>query len=430
MPTTRVLAPYSQFDGTERLLDRIKLGLGSGLFHDIRIAVAYAKSGPLERLDPHFVGWRSKVAGSTAKIVMGIDQKGTSVQALTLAMSLFDEVYVTHTASSSTFHPKMYLFRGVNIGRAIVGSHNLTVGGTETNLEAGVELDYSLPAEEADFLSFHAAWDGVIAAPFTKKLTIAFLAQLNGLGLLLDETVAVSAGAAKKAAINATGAAYPFPLVHPVPPSALPKGAPSIKLAPSGGVTSPAASSQASVLAAATAALNAAAPGVPLPPAAAAASSGAVFVPNSLVLQIVPHHNGEVFLSKTAVNQNPGFFGFPFTGVTTPKTGASGYPQRVPDPVVDITVYDGAGNMFLQRIGYDLNTVFYAAKGEIRVTVSPDIRVVIAPFSILHMQPGAGATDYIMEIYNPGSARYTALLAVCNQTLPSGGAVPRKMGWL
>ena len=65
----------------------------------------------------------------------------------------------------------------------------------------------------------------------------------------------------------------------------------------------------------------------------------------ALVIQIVPHHNGEVFLSKIAVNQNPGFFGFPFTGATTPKFAHNpSYPQREPDPVVNITVYDPAGN--------------------------------------------------------------------------------------
>lgn len=53
----------------------------------------------------------------------------------------------------------------------------------------------------------------------------------------------------------------------------------------------------------------------------------------ALVIQIVPHHNGEVFLSKIAVDQNPDFFGYPFTGRTTPKKpGNPSYPQRDPEP--------------------------------------------------------------------------------------------------
>jgi HKD family nuclease len=426
MPTTKVLAPISQFNGTDRLLNHIRGALQTPLFHDIRFAIAYAKSGPLERLQSDFAAWKSKAAGRTARIVLGIDQKGTSVQALTLALSMFDQVYVTNTAGSSTFHPKMYLFHGVTVGRAIIGSHNLTVGGTETNLEAGVELDYALPAEVDDFDPFIAAWDGIVAAPITMPLTTAFLQQLNDMGLLLDETVAVSAGAAKKATVKSAGGAYPFPLAYPAPPSALPKSAPS--LSTKSLVTNAApAKSQTAVPAAATAAVM----GVPMAmPAAPAPASGATFIPTSLVIQIVPHDNGEVFLSKTAVNQNPAFFGFPFAGTTTTKSGKSGYPQRVPDPIVDITVYDSAGAVSLVRSAYGLNTVFYEVKGEIRVTVSPDIRQTIQPFSILHMQPGTGAVDYTMDVYNPGSPHYAALLASCNQTMPSGGGVARKMGWL
>lgn len=423
MPTTKVLAPISQFDGTDRLLDHIRAALKTDLFHDIRFAIAYAKSGPLERLQSDFASWRAKAAGRSAKIILGIDQKGTSVQALTLALSIFDQVYVANTAGSSTFHPKMYLFQGATFGRAIIGSHNLTVGGTETNLEAGVELDYPLPAEAGDFNPFVAAWDGVVASPITKPLTAALLQQLSNMGLLLDESAAVSAGAAKKAALKSAGGAYPFPLVHPAPPSALPKTAPSLKAGASAPVAAP-AKSQATVLAAVAAAIGAPVP-TPTTPTGAAA-----FTPTSLVIQIVPHHNGEVFLSKGAVNQNPAFFGYPFSGMTTTKSGKPGYPQRLPDPVVDVTVFDAAGNVALVKPGYGLNTVYYDKKGEIRITVSPDVRVAIQPFAILHMQPGAGGVDYTMDIYNPGSARYAALLASCNQTLPSGGGVARKMGWL
>ncbi len=39
--------------------------------------------------------------------------------------------------------------------------------------------------------------------------------------------------------------------------------------------------------------------------------------------------------------------------------------------------------------------------------------------------------DYDIEIYTLGSVQYNAYLAVCNQTMPSGGKkVPRRFGWL
>lgn len=164
--------------------------------------------------------------------------------------------------------------------------------------------------------------------------------------------------------------------------------------------------------------------GMPLP-APTAPGGSAPFTPTALVIQIAPHHNGEVFLSKIAVNQNPSFFGFPFAGRTTKKSGAPGYPQRLPDPVVDITVYDAGGNVSLVKSAYGLNTVFYETKGEIRITISPDIREAIQPYSILHMQPGVGAVDYTMDIYNPGSPRYNALLASC-KPIVGDGRIPQQ----
>ena len=158
-----------------------------------------------------------------------------------------------------------------------------------------------------------------------------------------------------------------------------------------------------------------------------------ITVCESLVLQIVPHHNGEVLLSKVAINQNPSFFGFPFTGRTTPKKAGknAAYPQRDPDPVVNINVYDDKGTLALKKDKFALNTVFYEAKGEIRITISSDILKATDKFSILHLQSGDEDVDYYMDIYNPGSSRYDYYLAVCDQTLPSGGAAQaRKMGWL
>lgn len=106
------------------------------------------------------------------------------------------------------------------------------------------------------------------------------------------------------------------------------------------------------------------------------------------------------------------------------------YPQRDPDPVVDVTVYSSTGATLVSRQGYSLNTVYYKPKSELRVTMTSAIRDHIRGLSILHMQAGAGGVDYVMDIYNPGSAGYAKLLASCNQTMPGGGSVPRKFGWI
>ncbi|MCK6624700.1 MAG: hypothetical protein L6R45_05935 [Anaerolineae bacterium] len=154
----------------------------------------------------------------------------------------------------------------------------------------------------------------------------------------------------------------------------------------------------------------------------------------ALVIQIIPHHNGEVFLSKRAVDKNPEFFGWPFTGWTTPKKGSNkAYPQRIPDPIVNITVFNSSGEPIITHVGYGLNTVFYERRSEVRITVPQDVIRASPDDSIMVMKQAETDQphDYDIEIYVPGSEQYNSYLAVCNQTMPSGGkATPRKFGWL
>ena len=154
----------------------------------------------------------------------------------------------------------------------------------------------------------------------------------------------------------------------------------------------------------------------------------------ALVIQIVPHHNGEVFLSKGAANQNPAFFGWPFTGQTIPKKPENpSYPQRTPDPVVDLKVYDPSGKLVIRHATFNLNTVYYEKKSEIRITVPPDVVKAVPAGSVMVMRQAAEQQnlDYDVDIYVKGSPQYNEYLGVCNQTMPSGGkAKARRFGWL
>ena len=60
-------------------------------------------------------------------------------------------LYVVDTGSRNVlFHPKLYLVRGVKESRLMVGSANLTLGGLNNNIEAGIliTLDMSDPADK------------------------------------------------------------------------------------------------------------------------------------------------------------------------------------------------------------------------------------------------------------------------------------------
>lgn len=157
-------------------------------------------------------------------------------------------------------------------------------------------------------------------------------------------------------------------------------------------------------------------------------------IADSLVIQILPHENGEIFLSKRALDQNPDFFGYPFSGRTTPKKGSNtSYPQRQPDPVVRFMVFNTRGNPKRILDSFGLNMVHYEKKSDVRITVPPEVAKSIPDYSILVMRQVEedARLDYEIEVFPPKHSRYEDFLQVCNQTLPSGGKKkPRRMGWL
>lgn len=397
-----MIRPLDQPLATRRLLGDLKNHLGDPLLSEFRFAVAFAKIGPLLRLQPYISTWRA--AGKKVVGVFGIDHKGTSQQALQFALSHFDDSYVT-TQKGHSFHPKIYCFKGDSKAVAIIGSNNLTVGGTELNFESAIELVFSLPKEANEFKPIEDALTALLPANCvaTYKLTATNLGSLIAAGVLLDETKKVwVAGAAGSAGLPLPSGAGKLPVK---PASSLPATAlasPTVVVAPA---NQPAGAQTPQ-------------PAKPLIPV------------SGFAIQIKPHHNGEIFLSKIAAQQNPAFFGMPFTGNTTPKLpGNPTYPERTPDPICNITVF-GAGNAVIKALpGYSLNTVYYATKSEIRVTASPLVPHV-PDYSVLVMWPSTQVgVDYEMQIFRPDSPDYPLWLGVCNQTMPSGGKVARKFGW-
>lgn len=413
------LRPIDHFNGTQRIINELRDCLRSDSYSYLLLSVAFATSGPLLRLAQDIREWRQ--GGNVIRAIFGIDLFSTSKQALEFALDNFDEVFITHAGSHSTFHPKFYLFYGETQAVCYQGSHNLTVGGTETNLEGAIKIELDRPEDEEIFQQALSSWESLLptVCPMTLKVTQELIDDLFARGIIFDETTAKPRPPRRATpALGGTAGGgvttpFPFPRTYPKPPSPIPK----------------------EVLPATTPAASKAAKGRSKKkrPSAAAKVPALRAVPSeALVIQIVPHDNGEVFLSKRAVDQNPAFFEFPFTGSTKPKKpGNPAYPQRDPDPVVNFTIYDRNGNPSLVVTDYKLNTVFYKPKSEIRITISPLLRKATKPYSVMVMRRTEEAHDYDIEIFNPGSDRYQEYLDVCNQTLPGGGkARPRRMGWL
>jgi len=409
MPGISLLKPTDQPTGASRLIDELRRNLGSSDFHEMRMVVAFAKHGPLLRLEQDIARWKS--LGKSIQAVFGIDQAGTSRQALDFALTHFNDTYIAHVGNgpfNPTFHPKIYLFLGPTRAVGYVGSNNLTVGGTETNLECGIRLDLSLPADDSVKAELLACWDDAVTASLPLNATL--LSRLSATGMVLDENQMQRGGSRSSVSSAAGGVVTGFPAMHIRPPSPIPAGSMRQRRAP--------ARPQKKAPAILTAT-------VPILPSVGT---------QALIIQIAPHHNGEVFLSKGAANQNPAFFGWPFTGQTLPKKPTNpSYPQRTPDPVVDLKVYDSSGKIAIQHNPFNLNTVYYEKKSEIRITVPPDVVKAVPEGSVMVMrQAGEHQNlDYDIDIYVKKSSQYDEYLSVCNQTMPSGGkAEPRRFGWL
>jgi HKD family nuclease len=424
MTEINFLAPLDQPLNHLRLIDVLKesLALEAG-FSELMMAVAFVNSSVIKRLMPEFRQWKLDSKPITA--YFGIDQKITSKEALLLACELFGNVHIINH-KSVTFHPKVYLFRNETAGRVILGSNNLTSGGLEMNFEAAVIIDFDLNVE-TEMTVFKDYWQSIskleapdygISIPATEDL----VNDLFSHDLLSSESRVPgrvnSNGQYKKRSdyLNEIFTSK-FSVTRPKV-----SGKSSAK--PTGSTT--------------TANVK---PTSAVPRTAAAVTANqedtdAFEFTNEdyecFIIQIKPHHNGEFFLSKTAVNEKPAFFEYPFSGSTIPKNPSNpSYPQRDPDPIVNIVTYGKGGKELISLYDYPLNTVYYSKKSEIRVTCSPIVG--LAPdYSVLIMSKPVKKSniDYEMVIHTPDSPSYQKWVDKCTNKMPGGGKAPRAYGWL
>jgi len=104
--------------------------------------------------------FEAKAAGVDVKIILGVDQKGTSKEALEEVLSWGIDAKIYHTSDINIFHPKIYLFENEDIFSLIVGSNNLTVPGLVQNVECSLMIKdiKSNPVLQA----FYDYWGGIL----------------------------------------------------------------------------------------------------------------------------------------------------------------------------------------------------------------------------------------------------------------------------
>lgn len=152
------------------------------------VSVAFVTRSGVELLEEQL---RKHAANTTAFI--GIRNDITSTQGAKLLLDVGTSLHVVDTGSRAVlFHPKLYMVKGATAARVIIGSANLTIGGLNNNVEAGIamELDLSVEDERTVVESIEREFDALATEYPQHVNVITAAAQVDDLqsrGLLVDE---------------------------------------------------------------------------------------------------------------------------------------------------------------------------------------------------------------------------------------------------
>jgi HKD family nuclease len=149
-------------------------------FHTFTGISAFASQAGIRGLSKHIKAAKRHLNNIT--IVTGVDQKGTSMEALQELLALDIDSFVFYQPSITIFHPKIYLFEGADKSELIIGSSNLTSQGLFTNVEASllVSIDNSVETDRKIVEQLKDYFKGLFefTDPNLKKLNKKIIADL------------------------------------------------------------------------------------------------------------------------------------------------------------------------------------------------------------------------------------------------------------
>lgn len=149
-------------------------------FHTFTGLSAFASQAGIRGLSTHIKKAKEHLERIT--IVTGVDQKGTSKEALEELISIDINSFVFYQPSITIFHPKIYLFEGDKKSVLILGSSNLTSQGLFTNVEASllVSVDNSVESDRNTLEQLKNYFKGIFdfSDPNLQKLTPEIIVDL------------------------------------------------------------------------------------------------------------------------------------------------------------------------------------------------------------------------------------------------------------
>lgn len=159
--------------------------------HDIKrvmLSVAFISESGVQQIEKEL-----KAHAAHVTVFAGIRNDITSHQGLALLHNIGSKLYTVDTGSRTIiFHPKLYMVRGKTNARLVIGSANLTLGGLNNNIEAGMLLDFDL-TDTADKAVVDEIEEQLDALPkdypghVVKVVATAELDKLLASGRLVDE---------------------------------------------------------------------------------------------------------------------------------------------------------------------------------------------------------------------------------------------------
>jgi len=119
-------------------------------FHSFTGISAFASEAGIFGLSCHIQ--TAKAIFKNLSLIVGVDQEGTSKEALEEILNLNIGSYIFYQNEAPIFHPKIYLFEGDNEIKLIVGSSNLTGRGLFTNVESSLLIEFDTTDTEGNSL--------------------------------------------------------------------------------------------------------------------------------------------------------------------------------------------------------------------------------------------------------------------------------------
>jgi HKD family nuclease len=152
------------------------------------LSVAFVSDSGVQQIQTQL-----KAHSTHLTVFAGIRNDITSHQGLANLLAIGGKLYTVDTGSRIViFHPKLFFVRAATRARLVLGSANLTLGGLNNNIEAGMLLDFDL-TDVADKAVVSAIETQLLALPTDHPVNIVKVNALGDLdkmlasGRLVDE---------------------------------------------------------------------------------------------------------------------------------------------------------------------------------------------------------------------------------------------------